>query len=791
MDNFARRAAIGPGTPAVLRPAPIAGSELVGPESIPPGVVGALQALAAAAQVPLLRCFEVCAATVLRRVAPTAPVRACVSHGSSDVVVTGSDLPDEESLSGVVALHALRGGSEPVCEPPDGGRFVDLVLHVSHDGGHLFVERMAPSADLAEAQVWSHAFLQLLSGMAADPRATLAGLPLLGPAQRYRVLHRLNAYKTPRLRHRTLTEPFEEQARRTPEAVALVEEDGTSLGYGELDRRANRLAHHLISLGAGPGRRVAICVERSIAQIVAIHAVVKAGACYVPLDPDLPDARIAFVLDDSGPSQVLVDAACRDRVPAGPWRVIDVEDAAAWRSHPEAAPPPWVGPKDLLHILYTSGTTGRPKGVAYPVDGALAHLEWMQSRYPYEPGDTALAKTSMGFDVSIWEIFWPLYHGARLVICRPGGHRDPRHLADLVAEHGVGMLFLPPTVMMPFLAAVPPAGASRLRLALCGGEPVTPRVRDTFYKTLPHATIVNCYGPTEAGSVVDTTLRADPGARVPLGRPSANFRIALLDERCEPVPVGTPGEVYIGGRTGLALGYWNSPALTAERFVADPHGPPGSRMYRTGDLCRYDADGVLEHLGRIDRQLKLRGLRVEPGEVETAVAAHPAVADCAVLAEGTPPVLVAFVVPAPGTEPEALGGEAVLDLVAERLPEHMVPDRVVPVPAIPQTVNGKVDRDALLAAWHRVEERREITPPADEVEAALVGIYERLLDTAPIGITDTFSRLGGHSVLAFAVLDECERRFGAKPDLRDLLGGTIQDVARSLRPALGRERGTA
>ena len=369
------------------------------------------------------------------------------------------------------------------------------------------------------------------------------------------------------------------------------------------------------------------------------------------------------------------------------------------------------------------------------------------------------------------------------MICRPGGHRDPRHLARLVEDHGVTTIYLTPTVMSPFLEMVSPARACALRWALCGGEPVTPRIRDTFHATLPTATLLNCYGPTEAGRVTDMVLTPDPGCPVvPLGRPSENFRVLLLDERMELVPIGVPGEAYIGGRIGLAYAYWRAPGRTAERFVADRYGPPGSRMYRTGDLCRYRDDGVLEHLGRIDRQIKVRGLRIEPGEIESVLVAHPAIADCAVIAHGRPVRLVAFVVPADGVAADDLDVIAIGEYAAGILADHMRPQQVVPVLRIPVTVNGKIDKDSLLAVWQaRTDSQREIVPPADELEAALVDIYRRVLEAESVSVLDTFTRLGGHSLLSFKLLDECLENLHTRPGLTELLTGTVREVAAAIR----------
>ncbi len=761
--------------------------ECVGPLAIPPDVTRALRALAEAAAVDDVIPFAVCAGALAGRLSRGGSARARVIHGAAEVVVPMRTQPLDATVSFRAALR--RAADAPVPTVPDARAFhpVDVTILVSPDGQRLHVENPTSATDAPYALCWARSFLHLLTRLADDPDAPVAAHPLTGPAERDRILHDLNLHRAPDIRHRTLAGPFEEQVRRTPEAVALVDETGDAVTYRGLNERANRLAHFLRDGGAGPGTRIGVCLERGVDQVVAIYAAVKTGAAYVPLDPDLPDPRLAYMLEDAAPRHVLTDPACRGRIPDGPWRVHDVRsDRAFWNACPATDPVAGGTAAALLHILYTSGTTGRPKGVAYPTDGALANLYWMQRHYPFRAGDATVYKTSPGFDVSIWELFWPLYHGARLVICRPGGHRDPRHLARLVEDHRVSMISLVPTVMTPFLEQVSADRAGALRWALCGGEPMTIRIWHRCYATLPGTTLVNVYGPTEGGCVTDMILHPDPGASVvPLGRPAEHFTLTLLDENLDLVPVGMPGEAYIGGWVGLAHAYWRAPGRTAERFVPDPNGPPGSRVYRTGDLCRYRDDGVLEHLGRIDRQVKIRGLRIEPGEIEAVLGAHPAVADCAVVAHGEPARLLAFVVPAGRASVDDLDTAAVRAYAAATLPGHMRPAHVVPVDRIPATVNGKIDKDALLKVWQALADRdREIVPPADELEAHLVEIYGRILDTTPVSVLDNFMQLGGHSLLAFRLLDECTEKLHAKPQVSELLSGTVRDVAVSIRATL-------
>jgi len=763
----------------------------VGPIAIPPGQLHTLRSLARSTAADDFAALMICA-TVLAGRLPRAdtPRRVHLTYGFREAATPPQAEAPDLGISFRAALGLAARYQTAVPGPTQWP--ADVTLLVSEDGCRLFGESKTNPADAPSTLCWTRTFLYLLNCLVARPDVPMDTHSLIDDDERHRILETLNAYHDPVVAHRTMAAPFEEQVERTPDAVALVDEDGDVLSYRELNERANRLAHFLLNAGAGPGGRVGLCLSRSTSQIVAIYAAVKAGVGYVPLDTELPDARLAYMLQDCAPTHVLTDPISRNRIPDGPWSVHDVQaDRASWHACSATNPAVETNPAALLHILYTSGSTGRPKGVAYPTNGALAQLAWMQSRYPFGEGDTALFKTSPGFDVSIWEIFWPLYHGARLLICRPGGHRDPRHLAELVQAHAITTIFLPPTIMTPFLTNVSSGRARALRWVLCGGEPVTPRIRDSFHATLPATTLVNCYGPTEAGSVTDMGLAPEFGVPVvPLGRPAEHFRLAVLDENLQPTPVGMPGEAYLGGRIGLAHGYWRAAGHTAERFVADPYGPPGTRTYRTGDLCRYRDDGVLEHLGRIDRQIKLRGVRVEPGEIESVLVTHPAVADCAVVAHGHPVRLIAFVVPADPTSDDGLDVDAVLQHAAAVLPDNIRPDRIVPVACIPATVNGKIDTETLLASWPQPGEReRDIVPPEDDLEEELIGIYSRVLETTPVSVLDSFTELGGHSIQAFQLLDRCQEQLQLKPAVTVLLTGTVRDVAVSIRATMAETGG--
>lgn len=633
-------------------------------------------------------------------------------------------------------------------------------------------------------------YVEVLRDALARPSARLDELSLVPAQESQRILTGLNEYAPPAIAYRTMAEPFEEQVAKTPDAVALVD-DGVDVTYRDLNTRANRLAHFLAARGVGPGTTVAVCAERGVPLVVALYAIVKTGAAYAPLDPELPDGRLAFMLEDAAPAVVLADDASMAKV-LGRWSVLPLEDEALWASQPAENLPARGSASDLLYLLYTSGSTGRPKAVAYPKDGALANIQWLQERYPFGPGDANVLKTSYGFDVSIWEIFWPLYFGARVVIARPGGHRDVDYLRELVEQYEVTTLFLVPSIMEAFVQATPEKGCPSLRWAFCGGERVSPRLRDAFHSKFD-AALVNCCGPTEAGSVVDMVVPREPGAPVvPLGRPARNFRTYILDDDLRVLPVGVPGELFVGGDIGLAHGYHQRPSLTAEHFLPDPFGSPGSRLYRTGDLCRYRGDGVLEHLGRIGRQVKIRGLRVELGEVEAVLAEHPAVRRCVACVEpDSDGRILAFVVANPGMEGmiEQLRGHA-----AHLLPTHMVPARVLTVPAIPLTVNGKVDEAALLADADLVPTAigEDLTEPGDEIEAQLAAIFRSVLGIDRLSVTDGFFALGGHSLLVFKLIAECAERLGVRPSVMDVFAApSVRELAQRLAPSVVSSDATA
>jgi amino acid adenylation domain-containing protein len=700
---------------------------------------------------------------------------------------------------------ALRGlAVEPLDTSTRVSRF-DLSLGLSDQGGELG-GGFEYSTDLFDrttmARLAGH-LVHLLAAVADDPSRRVAAIELLSPAERQQVAVELNDTAADLAGLSGGGEPLlhrwiERQAALTPDATAVVGES-ESLTYRELDVRANRLARRLRRLGVRVDEPVAICAERSPALVVGLLAILKAGGVYLPLDPSYPSERLAFMIEDGldGLAKPVllaqVDLLAASVAGAGA-RLVDLDAAAGPAGEADGIPlDGGAGADNLAYVIYTSGSTGRPKGVMSTHRGIVNRIAWMQRAYGLTPADRVLQKTPVSFDVSVWELFWPLVVGARLVLARPGGHRDPAYLMRRIEEQEVTTLHFVPSMLQVFLAQ-PGLGRCRsLRRVMASGEALPAELAARFHEilggALGTAELHNLYGPTEAA--VDVTAhRTLPGpARraVPIGRPIANLGLWLLDAELQPVPLGVPGELYIGG-TGLARGYLRRPGLTAERFVPHPLGRPGERLYRTGDLARFSVDGEIEFLGRTDDQVKLRGFRIEPGEIEAALAGHPAVREAAVVAreEGPGEVrLAAYVVPAgPGPGPEA--GE-LRDALRRILPEHMVPADFTLVDALPLTPSGKVDRGALRARLPADELAPAAEPGGDletEIEELVAGIWQDLLRRGPIGRDDNLFDVGAHSILAIEFTSRVYDALGLEIPLRLLfesptvrrIGAAIQEL---------------
>ena len=560
----------------------------------------------------------------------------------------------------------------------------------------------------------------------------------------------------------------EAQVARTPDAVAVAFE-GERLTYGELNARANRLAHHLRGLGVGPDVRVGVCVERSPEMVVGLLAVLKAGGAYVPLDPGYPAERLAYMLADSAPAAVLTQARLRDRVERAGVPVLELDaPAPAWAHHPATDPGRGaLAPEHLVYMSYTSGSTGRPKGVMNPHRGLVNRLAWMQARHGLGVGEGVLQNSSFSFDASVFEIFWPLSVGGRVVLPRPGGHLDPDYLIRLIHGERVSTAYFVCSMLQLFLEYEGVERCTALTRVLCGGEALLPALAQRVRERLPRVRLHNLYGPTESavsvtGQVCDLD---DVLAGVPIGRPAPNVRVYLLDARGEPVPVGVAGELYVGGAQ-LARGYLARPALTAERFLPDPFGGgPGGRLYRTGDRARWLPDGTLEFLGRVDFQVKVRGFRIEPAEIEARLTEHPGVREAVVMArEDTPgdTRLAAYWVG------EALEAEALRAHLGQALPPYMVPSAYVRMERLPLTPNGKLDRKALPAPEGDAYGGGGYEAPEGETEGALAAIWSEVLGIERVGRHDDFFALGGHSLLATRLVVRIRHEMDVDLALRDV-----------------------
>jgi amino acid adenylation domain-containing protein len=660
----------------------------------------------------------------------------------------------------------------------------DLTLSVRADGEQTIfdLEYSAELFDPATIGRLTGHLVRLLEGALAAPGRRVAELPLLGPEEERQLLE-WNETAAAYPAEPCLHELIEAQVARTPERPAVVFE-GRVLTYGELDAAANRLARRLRAAGVGAERVVGVLTERSLEMVVGLLAVLKAGGAYLPLDPEYPAERLAFMIADSRVPVVLAQERLLGRLPAHGARVLPLDGAAAPGGE---APRPagGGGPGSLAYVIYTSGSTGRPKGAMNSHRGIVNRLLWMQERYGLGAGDRVLQKTPYSFDVSVWELFWPLLTGARLVMARPGGHQDPDYLARTIPAEGITTMHFVPSLLRVFLEApaVEPCAAALTRV-VCSGEALPLELERRFFDRLPGVELHNLYGPTEAA--VDVTFwacdRRDRRGLVPIGRPVANTRIHILDRELRPLPVGVPGELLIGGLQ-VGRGYLARPDLTAERFVPDPlSGEAGARLYRTGDLARLLADGAVDFLGRIDHQVKLRGLRIELGEIEAALSRHPEVGQAVVVVrEDTPgnPLLTAYYVPAGGAAASVADLRAAL---RTELPEYMIPSWFLPLPALPLTASGKVDRKALPAPdGGRPDLGREFVPPAGPVQERLAAIWAEVLRLERVGAHDNFFELGGHSLLATQVLSRVREAFSVELPLRALFDTpTVAGIAEAV-----------
>ena len=627
-------------------------------------------------------------------------------------------------------------------------------------------------------------FLALLAGMVDGPERRVSTLELLTPGERRELLFDWNDTATEYPRESCLHQLFERQVERAPGAVAVVD-GGQALTYCELNRGANQLAHRLQAVGVGPGSLVAICVDRSASLIVGLLAILKAGGGYVPLDPRYPRERLTLMMADARVRVLLTDTRLSDclPVPDGVLRLLldQMDDGSNER---DGDPLSLVTAEDAAYVIYTSGSTGRPKGVVVP-HRAVTRLVINTNYISLHSSDVVAQAASASFDAATFEIWGALLHGARLVLIPEHVVISPTDLAAELARTRITVLFLT-TAVFNMVGRECPTAFNTLTDLLVGGEVIDPTSAAAVLTNGGPQRLLNVYGPTETTTFASwhQITEAPDGERpVPIGRPLANTRLYVLDRHLQPVPIGTPGEIYIGG-DALSSGYLNDPDLTSQRFISDPFSTAlAARLYKTGDIGRFLANGNIEFLGRRDHQIKIRGFRVEPGEIQSTLDASPLVRESLVVAREDRSGnrrLVAYIVPAKAHS------ELIVKLRAfarERLPEHMVPSAWVLLEHLPLTINGKLDRAALPAPDGR--HSSTVTPdrpPRDALELDLTNLWEDLLEQHPIGMSANFFELGGHSLLAARLCASIEQAFGTKLPLATFFqAATIEQQAELLR----------
>ncbi|MBV4456047.1 non-ribosomal peptide synthetase [Pseudomonas azadiae] len=608
-------------------------------------------------------------------------------------------------------------------------------------------------------QRYGRHLVSLLQAMLEGGQQRLGQLAMLDATERQQQLHDWNATARDYPLQLCVHQLIEAQAARTPDAAALVFAE-QRLSYAELNRRANRLAHRLIEAGVGPDVLVGLAVERSIDMVVGLLAVLKAGGAYVPLDPEYPRERLAYMLQDSDVKLLLTQAHLLGQLPIPQGLETLVLGEADFEGYSDANPDIALDGENLAYVIYTSGSTGQPKGAGNRHSALLNRVQWMQEAYGLDGSDTVLQKTPFSFDVSVWEFFWPLMTGSRLVVAAPGDHRDPAKLIRLINQERVTTLHFVPSMLQAFLQDPAVATCQSLLRIVCSGEALPVDAQQQVFAKLPQAGLYNLYGPTEAAIDVTHWTCVDEGRdAVPIGRPIANLGCYILDSNFEPAPVGVLGELYLGG-IGLARGYHRRPALTAERFVAHPF-VKGERLYRTGDLARYREDGVIEYAGRIDHQVKLRGLRIELGEIEARLLEHGWVREAAVLAVDGKYLVGYLVLQNAGDD----WREVLAIHLAQHLPDYMVPAQWMLLEQMPLSPNGKLDRKAL-PALDASRQAREYVAPHSELEQQIAAIWAEVLEVERVGMNDNFFELGGHSLLATQVVVRLREQLHAEFDVK-------------------------
>ncbi len=715
----------------------------------------------------------------------------------------------------------LPGLTLSTLESDSGTAKFDLTLYMAETASGM-IGSVEYNTDLFEPQTiqrLAEYYQRLLSGIVANPEQRLEDLPLLSEAEQQQLLVEWNDTEA-EYPQQCIHQLFAAQVERTPDAVAVVFQD-EQLTYTQLNQRANQLAHYLQKLGVKPEVLVGICLPRSVEMLVGLLAILKAGGAYVPIDPAYPQQRLALMLEDAQVSLLLTQQHLLEKLPAHQARVVCLDsDRSSIAQESQDNPVNSSSANSLAYVIYTSGSTGKPKGVLGLHQGAVNRFAWMWQNYPFKSGEVCCQKTSLNFVDSIWEIFGPLLQGVRIVIIPDSVVKAPQQFIETLASNKITRLVVVPSLLRVLLDTHThlQQRLPQLQLWVTSGEALSHNLLQKFRQTLPESTLLNLYGSSEVSADV-TCYSISPQdavpARIVIGRPIANTQVYVLDRNLKPVPIGVPGEVYIGG-VGLARGYFNRPEMTVERFIPNifsashkmgmENEPPytrsgfpkgrrqesqefslgfpevGTRLYKTGDLARYLADGNLEFLGRIDNQVKIRGFRIEVGEIEAALVQHSGVEDAVVVAREDRPnhkQLVAYVV---AQKEQTIMVSELHHFLKEKLPDYMLPSAFVILEAIPLLPNGKVDRHSLPAPDQtRPELAATYQPPQTEVEKIIADIWQEALHVNEVGIHDNFFELGGHSLLLLQIHNQLQKRFQQSLSILELFRyPTISSLAKYL-----------
>ncbi|WP_066383175.1 non-ribosomal peptide synthetase [Anabaena sp. CA = ATCC 33047] len=638
-------------------------------------------------------------------------------------------------------------------------------------------------------------FQVLLEGIVANPQQHLSELPLLTANEQNQLLLEWNNTKINYPQNQCIHQLLEAQVEKTPDAVAVVFEND-KLTYRELNKKANQLANYLQKIGVVADTLVGICVERSLEMVIGLLGILKAGGAYVPLDPTYPQERLAFMLEDSQTPILLSQQHLIDNLPPYKAQVIcldsDWDKIADQNSENLTCN---LNSHNLAYVIYTSGSTGKPKGAMNTHQGICNRLLWMQDQYQLNTSDRVLQKTPFSFDVSVWEFFWTLITGACLVIAKPEGHRDSNYLVKLIKDQQITTVHFVPSMLQVFLNEQGIEECQHLKRVICSGEALSFELQSKFFTRYKNVELHNLYGPTEAA--IDVTFwhcqKDYPRKIVPIGRPIANTQIYILNQQLQPVPVGVPGELHIGG-VGLARAYLNRPQLTNEKFIANPFSNnPEAKLYKTGDLARYLPTGEIEYLGRIDDQVKIRGFRIELGEIAAVIEQFTDIKQAVVIVfedESKQQRIVAYIVTNPDSSKPQFS--QLRKFLQQKLPDYMIPSAFVVLDSLPLTPNGKLDRRALPAPEINFNPKKEKVLPRNQIEEKLAEIWVEILNLKQISIEDNFFELGGHSLLATQIISQIRQIWQIEIPLSRLFEmPTIATLAEEISQSLQQKQQTS